>query len=117
VLRTLIARTQPGGSCTISREELRTMFDFTVGGMPTSPNKFTSLLKHHRLHMEAVWVNNKTVRGIKTVWKDSMHFQTYLAQHLTSPNASQSSSGSSASTSPFTPKLVGKRAPKAKAAA
>lgn len=115
VLRTLIARTQPGGSCTISREELRTMFDFTVGGMPTSPNKFTSLLKHHRLHMEAVWVNNKTVRGIKTVWKDSMHFQTYLAQHLTSPSASQSSSGSSASTSPSTPKLAGKRAPKAKA--
>lgn len=115
VLRILIARTQPGGSCTISREELRTMFDFAVGGMPTSPNKFTSLLKHHRLHMEAVWVNNKTVRGIKTVWKDSMHFQTYLAQHLTSPSASQSSSGSSASTSPFTPKLAGKRAPKAKA--
>ena len=117
VLRTLIARTQPGGSCTISREELRTMFDFTVGGMPTSPNKFTSLLKHHRLHMEAVWVNNKTVRGIKTVWKDSMHFQTYLAQHLTSPSASQSSSGSSASTSPSTPKLAGKRAPKTKATA
>ena len=41
VLRNLIARTQPGGSCTISREELRTMFDFAVGGMPTSPNKFT----------------------------------------------------------------------------
>lgn len=116
VLRTLIARTQPGGSCTISREELRTMFDFTVGGMPTSPNKFTSLLKHHRLHMEAVWVNNKTVRGIKTVWKDSMHFQTYLTQHLTSPNASPNSSGSSANTSPSTPKLAGKRAPKVKAA-
>lgn len=110
VLRNLIARTQPGGSCAISREELRTMFDFAVGGMPTSPNKFTSLLKHHRLHMEAVWVNNKTVRGIKTVWKDTLRFNEYLTQHLASP----SSSASSAPTSTTTPKLVGKRAPKAK---
>lgn len=113
VLRSMIARTQPGGSCTISREELRTLFDFAVGGMPTSPNKFTSLLKHHRLHMEVVWVNNKSVRGIKTTWKDTAQFQTYLDQHLASP----SSNASSAPTSTATPKLVGKRAPKAKAAA
>ncbi len=110
VLRNMIARTQPGGSCTISREELRTLFDFTVGGMPTSPNKFTSLLKHHRLHMEVVWVNNKSVRGIKTTWKDTTQFQMYLDQHLASP----SSSASSAPTLTTTPKLAGKRAPKIK---
>lgn len=110
VLRNMIARTQPGGSCTISREELRTLFDFTVGGMPTSPNKFTSLLKHHRLHMEVVWVNNKSVRGIKTTWKDTAQFKMYLDQHLASP----SSSASSAPTSTTTPKLAGKRAPKVK---
>lgn len=86
VLRNLIGRTLAGGSCAIGREELRTLFDFTVGGMPASPNKFTSLLKHHRIHMEAVWVNNKTVRGIKVNWKDAMQFPTYLTQHL---NAAQ----------------------------
>ncbi len=85
VLNNLLLRTQPGGMCAIGREELRILFDFTVGGMPTSPNKFTSLLKHHRVHMEAVWVNNKTVRGVKTVWKDSLSFMTYKAMHLMPP--------------------------------
>ena len=112
VLRSMIARTQPGGSCTVSREELRTLFDFTVGGMPTSPNKFTSLLKHHRLHMEVVWANNKSVRGIKTTWKDTAQFQIYLDQHLASP----SSNASPTPAPTATPKLAGKRAPKAKAA-
>lgn len=112
VLRNAMARTQPSGDCAVAREELRTLFDFTVGGMPTSPNKFTSLLKHHRIHMDAVWVNNKTVRGIKVRWKDMTQFPTYLSQHLASPN----SSASSAPTSTTTPKLAGKRAPKAKEA-
>ncbi|WP_087746321.1 primase-helicase family protein [Acidovorax sp. T1m] len=112
VLRNAMARTQPSGDCAVAREELRTLFDFTVGGMPTSPNKFTSLLKHHRIHMDAVWVNNKTVRGIKVRWKDMAQFPTYLSQHLASPN----SSASSAPTSTTTPKLAGKRAPKAKEA-
>lgn len=83
VLRTLIGRTQPNGNCNIAREELRTMFDFTVGSMPTSPNKFSSLLKHHRIHMEVVWVDNKSVRGIKVQWNDMKGFKNYLTQHLT----------------------------------
>lgn len=82
VLRSIIGRTQPNGTCTISREELRTMFDFAVGGMPSSPNKFTSLLKHHRLHLSVVWVNNKSVRGIKTAWKDTAMFNSYISMHF-----------------------------------
>lgn len=82
VLRNIIGRTQPNGTCTISREELRTMFDFAVGGMPSSPNKFTSLLKHHRLHLSVVWVNNKSVRGIKTAWKDTAMFNSYISMHF-----------------------------------
>ena len=101
VLRNLIGRTLAGGSCAIGREELRTLFDFTVGGMPASPNKFTSLLKHHRIHMEAVWVNNKTVRGIKVHWQDAMQFPAYVTQHLAAP---QLSAPSSASTGPSSPK-------------
>lgn len=117
VLRNLIARTLPGGSCAIGREELRTLFDFTVGGMPASPNKFTSLLKHHRIHMEAVWVNNKTVRGIKVNWMDALQFQSYLTQHLA---AQQFSAPSSASTGPSTLKpkaatVAAKKAPAKKA--
>jgi hypothetical protein len=82
VLKNLMARTQPNGDCAIGREELRVMFDFAVGGMPSSPNKFTALLKHHRIHMDAVWVNHKTVRGIKVKWQDTAMFSSYISMHF-----------------------------------
>jgi hypothetical protein len=56
------------------------IYDFVIGGMPTSPNKFTSLLKHHRVHIEKVWLDNKTVSGIKAIWQD---IPALLAHHAT----------------------------------
>lgn len=80
-LAALIQRTNPKtGACNISREELRMVFDFVVGNMPNTPNKFTSLLKHHRIHIEKVWINNATASGIKTTWTDTTNFATWLAQ-------------------------------------
>ena len=71
VLRSVITRTDKlNGKCNISREELRTLFDYCVGKMPETPNKFTSLLKHHRIHLEPVWVEDKTVRGMKVQWSE-----------------------------------------------
>lgn len=72
VLNTLHGRTDTKtGQCNISREELRTMFEYVVGGMPSTPNKFTSLVKHHRLHITKVWVKGQgTVNGIQATWKD-----------------------------------------------
>lgn len=52
----------------LTRDELFTIFEYTVGNMPGSPNKFTSLLKHHRIYMKPVWRNNRTVRGIEVTW-------------------------------------------------
>lgn len=84
VLKSIINRTKPtDGKCNISREELRTMYDYTVGNMPTTPNKFTSLLKHHRIHLTHVWVNNATARGLSVVWKEPQDLQSYLSSHLT----------------------------------
>lgn len=84
VLRTLAARTDSStGRCNIARDELRVLFEYCVGKIPETPNKFTSLLKHHRIHLEAVWVNNKTVRGMKVQWKDVKQFGAYVADHLT----------------------------------
>lgn len=85
LLKALMLRTVPNGTCNISREELRTMFDFTIGNVPQSPNKFTALLKHHRIHLEVVWVNSKSVRGIKVVWKDVAQFASYTAMHFAPP--------------------------------
>ena len=83
VLQALLARTDRNtGACNIARDELRTIFGYVVGGMPTTPNKFTSLLKHHRIHMSDVWINTGTTagkeRGIKTVWTDLASWQSYL---------------------------------------
>jgi Family of unknown function (DUF5906) len=85
VLKLLMARTgaaRTSGNCVISREELRTLFDFTVGSMPTTPNKFTALLKHHRVHLEPVWIDNKTVRGIYVTWKDAPKFKQYHLENF-----------------------------------
>ena len=56
------------GTTKLSRDELLDIFEWCVGGMPQSPNKFTSLLKHHRIHMSNVWIGGRTVRGIDVSW-------------------------------------------------
>lgn len=82
-LKNIIGRTDPAtGKCNITREELRVLFDYCVGNMPTTPNKFTSLLKHHRIHLEPVWVGEKTVRGMKVQWQDYREFAYYLEKHF-----------------------------------
>ena len=78
VLKNLIDRTDAEtGVCNVSRDELRTMFEYVVGGMPNTPNKFTSLLKHHRIHTVKVRVNSSTPYGMRVVWKDVAQFQAY----------------------------------------
>lgn len=83
VLQALLKRTDRNtGVCNLARDELRVIFGYVVGGMPTTPNKFTSLLKHHRVHMVNVWINTGTTagteRGICTTWKDLADWQKYL---------------------------------------
>lgn len=90
VLRRLMLRTMTDGTCNISREELRTVYDYVVGNIPSSPNKFTSLLKHHRVHIEAVWVDNKTVRGLAVKWADKAEFGKFTKQHFTAPTKAKS---------------------------
>jgi len=97
VLKTIMVRTKPDGKCNIAREELRTLFDYTVGNMPTSPNKFTSLLKHHRIHTKPVWVDNKTVHGISVTWADVAGFpgytKLYFEQASTAPTKASKAKG------------------------
>ena len=84
-LKTIMARTDPTtGRCNIAREELRTLFDYCVGNIPMTPNKFTSLLKHHRIHLEPVWIDTKAVRGMKVQWQDVGAFKSYALSHFSS---------------------------------
>lgn len=82
VLRTLMLRTRDNGACNISRDELHTIFDYLCDRIPTSPNKFTSLLKHHRIHTTRVWINNKTVIGLAVTWRDIAQFKDYAKQYF-----------------------------------
>jgi len=88
VLQHLLARTDRNtGKCNISREELRTMFEYVVGGMPSTPNKFTSLVKHHRLHIAKVWLPGGTVNGVQAVWKDTDKWDEFLKRVTPQPMA------------------------------
>jgi len=78
ILLRLVERTDANdGTCNISRDELRVLFDYTVGNMPDTPNKFTSMLKHHRIHMSKVWVDGRAVQGIKTTWAELHRFNEF----------------------------------------
>mgnify|MGYP001340792778 CR=1 FL=1 len=68
----------------LTRDELYTIFEYTVGNMPTSPNKLTSTLKHHRLHLKPVWKYNRSVRGIEVNWKVDQTWLTQARQEIAS---------------------------------
>lgn len=52
----------------LSRDDLYTILEWCVGGMPDTPHKFTSMLKHYRITMSQVWNGSKNVRGIPVTW-------------------------------------------------
>lgn len=84
-LKTLMLATRPDGRCNITREQLRVLYDYTVGNMPNSPNKFTSLLKHHRIHTVRIWSDNKAVYGLPVNWRDVKEFGQYQKMHFPEP--------------------------------
>lgn len=85
-LRTIMVRTDEAtGRCNISRDELRVIFEYVVGKIPESPNKFTSLLKHHRIHTVKVRCDDKAVYGLKTEWADVDRFPEYTMTHFPPP--------------------------------
>jgi hypothetical protein len=108
VLLALLNRTDRNtGACNITRDELLVLFNYVVGNMPTSPNKFTSLLKHHRIHISQVWINSGTQgskeRGIRTTWKDLAGWQGYL-DVLNPPSTKKPATVTSITTTGATPK-------------
>ena len=58
--------------CTVRRDELFTLFDYTVGGMSASPATFSRFLGHKQLTIKAIMVpgSNKTERGIAVNWNN-----------------------------------------------
>lgn len=81
-LKAVMLRTKPDGTSNIARDELHSIFDYLTDNVPKSPNKFTSLLKHHRVHITKVWVNSKAVQGLQVTWADVKEFPKYTAEHF-----------------------------------
>lgn len=56
----------------ISREELRTLFEYVVGKIPETPNKFSSYIKHHGIQMSRhrlpVEEGGEVIIGIAVNW-------------------------------------------------
>lgn len=67
--RTLLLELVTKNETKLTRDDLYTLFEWCVGSMPNSPNKFTSLLKHHRIHLTQIWKHSRNVRGITVEWK------------------------------------------------
>ena len=91
VLYTVIIRarnTAHQGEVKISRDELHGIFEYSVGNMPSSPNKFTKFLAHRHIHTEKVRIGDKTAYGISVKFKDFMHFEDFLKEHFKEENKS-----------------------------
>jgi hypothetical protein len=72
-----IAQNQPAS---LSREELRVLYEWTVGNMPVQGHKFTSMVKHHKIQMTTVWRHGRSIRGISTSWRTSPRHAAMLAE-------------------------------------
>lgn len=52
----------------LTRDELLTMFEHSVGNMPTSAAKFTQFLKHRGITIEPMRVDGELLRGMHVKW-------------------------------------------------
>lgn len=78
----IISRARADGVCNISRDELFTIFDYTVGGMNPSPTSFTKYLGHRQLAVKPVSINQKAVRGIQTMWQNPTTLSAVIKSHF-----------------------------------
>jgi hypothetical protein len=62
----------------ITRDELRTLFSYTVGDVPQSPAKFTRFMNHRGIKLKKIRVNDVTTTGMEITW----HMTAELRQEI-----------------------------------
>lgn len=67
VYKQLIQRIK--GDKHLTRDELFIIFEYTVGKVPSSPNKLTSYLKHYGINTKRIRKNGVSTYGIDVEWK------------------------------------------------
>lgn len=67
----------------LSRDELMIVFEHCVGNMPSTPNKFTSLLKHRNMKTERLHIDGRMQYGLKVEWRA---LQTWVEERMSEFN-------------------------------
>lgn len=68
----------------ITREELRTIFQYCVGNTPETPNKFTSLLRHCGIEIKRIRRHKIMNQGVEISWAISEEFREFLKTTIVS---------------------------------
>lgn len=71
----------------LERDDLLKIFMYRVGGVPVSPNKFTSYLKHQRINTQRLRIGERITYGIEVTWKQEPSWMVEQLQ-LLSPKPS-----------------------------
>lgn len=66
----------------LTRDELRTIFEYCVGGTSPSANKFSSMLRHHGIELERIRRNGDLQAGIRIDWNITPEFKDELRETL-----------------------------------
>ncbi len=60
----------------LTRDDLMILLRWCVDNVPESPNKFCSMLRHHNIELEVLWIDKRSVRGLEIKgWKDAREKQ------------------------------------------
>lgn len=82
VICALIDRAAKTGRCAVLRDELFTIFNYTVGGMSESPATFSRFLGHRQITIKPVKFGDKTQRGILVEWADLERFAQFRKDYF-----------------------------------
>jgi hypothetical protein len=66
----------------LTRDELQIILQYNVGNMPTAPNKFTSLLRHHSIETKQIRKGERKTYGIDVDWQVDPEFRLELETQL-----------------------------------
>jgi hypothetical protein len=66
--KTLIQDIAKTGRNKLTRDEIRTIFLYTVGEVPSTPAKFTRFLSHRGIKLKKIRVGDRTTMGIDVEW-------------------------------------------------
>lgn len=79
----IMCRTKPNGLCNIRRDELYVIFEYTVGGMKSSPATFTRFLGHRQITVKPLaFGGDKSHRGVQVVWEQAAEIPKHLKEYF-----------------------------------